>query len=319
VGQALRSAKQTYYLDVGFFDAYDEKILIQSTLYGLPMYRYVTLEATLRATARPEPEVGATVVSTSALDNQLIVESTAYFIPTLTQVITDVGTYLELDGAVHVGHGEPIQPKHVAELTQPHLQTHGVVLRGGTYTDVTSFDPVVEWVVTETTVISEPVFSAPGWYPPVFWALNRQERGQRLVMLLGQFNAQSQTERLYDRLDYDIYYHPYAEDWTPPAVKRMGSVLIGGQAQITVGAEDTSGIAAVVVAYTDGTGSWHSVSLEASGEAWTGSFPATAATAFFIQVVDGAGNVAMLEHDGRYFTPGESLSELYLPVVLKAQ
>ena len=42
VGDAVRRAKQRYYLETPRFDAYDEKSLMQWTLYGLPMYAVKT-------------------------------------------------------------------------------------------------------------------------------------------------------------------------------------------------------------------------------------------------------------------------------------
>ena len=315
VGQALTAAKHEYYLNKSGFDCYDEKILIESTLYGLPMVRFTTPTAKVE---RAGPAVTTAKGPITALGNGLTVNSLSYWFPALTAESTPDGLYYALGDLVHTGHGEPIQPQYVADLSFPQTKAHGVVFKGGVYTDVTSFNPVVDQAVTETLPLAEPAFSAPGWYPALLPQLNRLERGDRLVMLLGQYHPGSQTERLYDRLSFDVYYHTSANDWTAPAITGMSSSLGAGTATITVQASDASGIHAVVIAYTDGTGEWSSVSLAQSGGAWTGSFPANANTRFFVQAVDGAGNVAVDDHQGSYYQPGDHLEyRLFLPLILR--
>jgi len=315
VGQALTAAKHEYYLNKSGFDYYDEKILIESTLYGLPMVRFTTPTAKVE---RAGPAVTTAKGPITALGNGLTVNSLSYWFPALTAESTPDGLYYALGDLVHTGHGEPIQPQYVADLSFPQTKAHGVVFKGGVYTDVTSFNPVVDQAVTETLPLAEPAFSAPGWYPTLLPQLNRLERGDRLVMLLGQYHPGSQTERLYDRLSFDVYYHTSANDWTAPAITGMSSSLGADAATITVQASDASGIHAVVIAYTDGTGEWSSVSLAQSGGAWTGSFPANANTGFFVQAVDGAGNVAVDDHQGSYYQPGDHLEyRLFLPLILR--
>jgi len=311
LGQALAAAKQEYYLDEGNFDYYDEKILIESTLYGLPMYRYTTPTATAmqlqgqEATAIKEEQV-------TVLGDGLTVNSLSYQFPALTAESTDDGLYYTFGGLVQAGHGEPIQPKYTADLSFPQTKAHGVVFKGGVYADVTAFDPVVDQAITttETTTPPEPTFDAPGWYPPLLGRLNRLERGDRLVALLGQFNPQSQTERLYDRLSFDVYYHTSSSDWTAPSITSVSSELGANSAAIVVEADDASGIETVVVAYTDGDGTWTSTSLTRNGETWSGSFPASADTEFFVQAVDKAGNVAV-DYNNFYDY------SIYLPLVLR--
>jgi hypothetical protein len=136
-----------------------------------------------------------------------------------------------------------------------------------------------------------------------------------LVTLLGQYSAQGQTERLFERQSFDVYYHADSDDWTPPTMRDMSSVLAGGQAVVSVGAADDSGIHTVVIAYTSGDGVWTSTSLVRSGSGWSGSFPASAETVFFVQVVDGSGNVAVDDNSGLYFSPGDGAFALYLPIL----
>ena len=254
----------------------------------------------------------------TVVGNGLTVNSLSYQFPALIAENTGDGIYYTFGNLVHTGDGEPIQPKYTVDLSLPGTKAHGVVFKGGIYTDVTSFNPVVDRAFTETIPLAEPAFTATHWYPALPHRLNRLERSDNLVTLLGQFNPQSKTERVYDRLSFDVYYHTSSNDWKPPSIARMSSELGVGSALITVGAWDNSGIEVVVIAYTDGDGSWASADLTESGSLRTGSIPASAGTEFFVQAVDKAGNVAVYDCNGKYCTPGDSLFAIYLPLVLKA-
>ncbi len=319
VGQALSAAKHEYYLNEGSFDYYDEKIMIESQLCGLPMYRYQTPGGAMaRSGAGAEPPVRQQFHSTS-LGDGLTVNSISYQFPAVTPQWTELGMYYTFGGKVHNGPGQPLQPKYVADVSFPQTKAHGVVFRGGTYTDVAVFDPVVEQAITTTDMLPEPAFDAPYWYPAVFYRLNRLEPAASLVTLLGQFNAPGMTERLYDRLGFDIYYHTTSSDWQAPVLSGMRSWLVTGTAAVVVQVGDASGIAAVVVAYDQGQGSWSSVALQADAGSWQGSFPAQAGTSFVVQVVDGAGNVLVQDNGGAYFHPGDGLNQIYLPLVVRGQ
>jgi hypothetical protein len=323
VGQALAAAKQEYYLNEGDFDAYDEKIMIESTLYGLPMVRYTTPTAAagLQAQGQGQRATAIKEERMTALGDGLTVNRLSYQFPALAAESTDDGFYYTFGGLAHAGDGEPIQPKYVADLSFPQTEAHGVVFKGGVYTDTAPFNPVVERAVTETATLDEPAFAAAGWYPALPHRLNRLDRAasahDKLVTLLGQYHAQTQMERLYDELSFDVYYHTGSGDWTPPSVTWMDSELGAGSVSVSLASQDDSGIHVVVIAYTDGDGIWDSVSLTRSEGAWSGSFPAGENTQFVVQVVDRAGNVAVDDNDGLYFRPGEGmLCTIYLPLVL---
>ena len=321
LGQALAAAKTKYYLTDGLFDYYDEKIMIESTLYGLPMYLYTTPTATATQLQAQNQSQGETVTQEqrlTVLGDGLTVNSLSYQFPALIAESTDDGRYYTFGGLVHASDGEPIQPKYTADLSFPGTKAHGVVFKGGVYTAVTSFDPVVDRAITETTTLAEPSFDAPGWYPSLLHRLNRLERGDSLVTLLGQFNASEQAERAYDRLSFDVYYHTSSDDWTGPRISHIESALDVDVATTTVWANDTSGVYTITVAYTDGDGVWSSSELTLDGDSWTGDFPAGAETRFFVQAVDSAGNVAVDDNGGLYYQPGEGTAhEIFLPLVLR--
>jgi hypothetical protein len=148
-----------------------------------------------------------------------------------------------------------------------------------------------------------------------------------LVAVLGQYHAGTGTERLYTQMAFDTYY-TLSSDVDPPVISHVDSVLIPGtgDGRLKVEAHDPAGILRVIVAYTGGAGTWQSQDL-AYDEAmarWTGVISATTDTLTFVQVVDGAGNVATDLNKGTYhsFTAPLPLvaggaTHLYLPLVVK--
>jgi hypothetical protein len=328
LGQALAAAKQEYYLDEGYFDYYDEKILIESTLYGLPMARYTTptpttaaTNANMRATQTPQSTNAIRTERQAVLGNGLTVNSLSLEFPALIAESTDDGDYYSFGEQSHAGDEQPVQPKYTTDVSFPATQAHGAVFRGGIYTDVVAFNPVVDRTVTETLSIAEPTFTAPGWDITQLCNLNHLNQRDRLVMLLGQFTSASQTERVYDQLRCDVYYHTTSDDWTRPAISSVRSQLTNGNATITVAASDVSGLATLIIAYTNGNGAWHSVELTHNGSVWTGNIPASDQTVFFVQAVDNAGNVTTEDNDKQYF-PAEFESQAYttfLPLIQRGQ
>ncbi|MBN1579575.1 MAG: VCBS repeat-containing protein [Anaerolineae bacterium] len=316
VGQALAKAKRVYYLDQARFDYYDEKIMIESTLYGLPMYRYNTPSP--GAMPLNAQDIGANAVlkteQVTALGNGLSVNRYGFQFPPFTRTDTDDGSYYAFDGHIYTGDNEPIQPKYVVDLSFPQTQAHGAVFKSGVYTDIYPFTPAIDQVLTETVALDEPVYRVPNWGPSLFYSVNNLEHGDRLVMLLGQFNSNRQTERLYSQQNFDVYYHNDSTDWVAPSIESVHHELASGQTLVTVQANDSSGIEAVIVAYTDRHGTWDSVYLSDNGQTWSGTIPIAAGIEFFVQVVDRAGNVAVDDNEGGYFFVPY---RVFLPVIFK--
>ncbi len=102
------------------------------------------------------------------------------------------------------------------------------------------------------------------------------------------------VQRLYDQMSFGTYYSN-SPDRNAASVISVDGVLnpAAGTGEIKVAASDSSGIHRVVVAFTGGDGSWNSADLayDVPAQKWTGMIAGTAATQFFVQVVDGAGNV----------------------------
>ena len=342
MGLALTRAKTRYYNQASMFGAYDEKILVESTFYGLPMY-IITSGATLEEEFPfPSVEVTPTLPTGSLgelnvghLECGLAGSFGAFEEVTDTQeTFFGEGSFFGLDGSIHAAAGEPIQPKFFADVSAPAVGTlRGVLFLGGVYTDMAGFDPVIVQPINEyVTPTAEPAFEAPGWYPPVPFGLRNRDTvlgsEDTLVTLMGQFNSEAGTERLYEGMAFDTYYSTDL-DVQPPNISYLDGILDEslGRGFIKVEADDPSGIVRLLVAHTEGQGEWFSQDLEhdAGTHKWKGEFPATQNTVYFVQVVDGAGNVQVAHNKGRYYplvppaplVEGGEPGRIYLPLIVK--
>ncbi len=335
-GKALAAAKKKYYQTESLnFGSYDEKAMMQIVFYGLPMY-----EITSGGALNPEipfPSVTTSVSPPTAFGSVAVGGVSLGLVGSFgafDQHATGEGTFLAINDNISFDAGAPVQPRFYAPLSAlPAGGLHGALFLGGVYTDVVHFDPVIARAHNEyVTSTSEPAFSAAGWYPSVPFQVRANSSISSttgsLVSVLGQFNDATDTQRLYDHMAFATYFSNSA-DAQAPVVKHVDGVLGPGpnQGRMKVEAEDPSGVLRVVAAFTDGTGSWQSKDLafSAATQKWTGVITATLQTRYFVQVVDGAGNVAVEDNKGNYFTfppavllaPGRDPSLIYLPLLVK--
>ena len=174
-------------------------------------------------------------------------------------------------------------------------------------------------------------FSADGWYPPVPFALQSGQdlssAADTLVMSLGQYDPTADTQRTFSQMTLNTLYS-FSVDSVPAAIEHLDGILdeSAGTGLIKVETYDDSGIGRVVVAYTQGQGQWltRDLAFDAAASKWTGTITSTNQTKFFVQVVDGAGNVAVSDNKGQYYpvVPPLPLAEgrqieqkVYLPAV----
>jgi hypothetical protein len=183
-------------------------------------------------------------------------------------------------------------------------------------------DPVIASPVNDyLTQTTETDFQAPGWYPPVPASVQSETDRAHLVTQMGQYDPATDQARLYSSMDLDLYYSA-STDYEPPEILvSQGLCNPGsGTVHLKVGATDISGVERVVAAYTDGSGQWDSVDLsfDISWDKWTGSFSGDADSLYFIQALDGAGNVTYVTEKGTFFTPVVDVTySVYLPLVVQ--
>ena len=325
-GMALRRAKAEYLNTVGLhsLSPYDEKVLAEATLYGLPMLRV----------RMPGSIVGAAVRSASGslrgpapcptgLIGQTVIFTPTYVTHTVATTMA-TGTYYSVQGEVEVNEGQPIQPRTSLSILQTATVARGTVFEGGRYRTFYNFDPLVTRVVTDQAhTRQEPGFGFKEWTPSTWDLINsvRTPDGwqQRLVVIPAQYRATTDrvgVERLFEAVTYTVYYST-TKDTIPPSIWMVRQ--LAGTERVTVEVEvtDFSGVTRAVATYTTGDGLWQTVDLVQSVDpnVWTGFLPAEAGLEYFVQAVDGGGNVAVNDNKGWYF--GLPPYQVYFPLVAR--
>jgi hypothetical protein len=328
IGKAMMTAKQRYWNESVAFDAYDEKALMESTLYGLPHFQLVS--GGLLGPEDPFPSVVITPsmplnggpVKIGGLDFSL-----QGALGALEQHQTPLGTFYDINGNTDLAAGQPMQPGFYSNVTHaPAGRVHGVTMDSAHYADLGVLNPVIAQPSNEwDNDWAEPPFTSEGWWPPRPLSLQGVAAGRAftdtVLTQLGQYNGQTGAQRLYDGMSMSVYYST-SPDWTPPEITYVGERVeaSGGSAIVKVGARDLSGILGGLVTYTQGDGKWHSQALayHPATDKWTAQVPATTPARYFVQIVDKAGNVAVADNKGRYYElPGHNTT--YLPLILKTR
>jgi len=283
--------------------------MIEATLYGLPMYR---LSISAGPTASAPAPLGASSLATE----------TVSLSPSFQwETEPEDGDYYSVNGEVQASPGRPVQPLTGQALPTKSGQTpHGAVLVGATCATEESFDPLVSVPVTDTTR-SEPTFEAESWFPANPWAVNRFGDEARLTVVPAQFQGDQDggTLRRFTQLEFQVYYTDTASfDFAAPIVWKVDSVAMGNDADFWVTTEDPSGIQRVLMAYTEDGSHWYRRDLTYSvsqGRWETQLDDLTDQLVYFVQVVDGAGNVTLTSNKGLFFEP--TRYQIYLPTILR--
>lgn len=329
IGDSLLTAKRAYYAQEGNFDGIDEKVMLQVTLYGLPMHRVRQgtqqsevsrntqwLLSSGRGTNRICRGCGSrSLTSTSVRSDtvQLVRSSVRYEPPqgTLQEHIdVDGHQYYTLHNEMQIDDQRPVQPKRLANLEASSAGlVHGVLFKGGLYSEIPDFKPAVirASIITGTVPTEEPLADSR-WYPSIVHDfrtadVDRGARIQEMSVQFGQYIPSRQLERLFSHVSLDTYYSN-SDDWDPP-IAIVQSIPVGNRIDISVHTADPSGIHRVVATFTANDGHWRSVDLvwDATTQLWEGKIPASESIDYFIQVVDNAGNVLIDDSFGLYYEP----------------
>ena len=254
VGGALLEAKQQYFNEKagGTLSAYDEKLLGEMTLYGLPMQR-----VELPNQVTDEPDGGTPGIVTNGVETTAAApegETPAAPIPGLTQTPLNLsldyeqvnvarGSYFRVEGGTTLESGErPVLPLATVSRDDSNDVTRGVLMLGGTFNDTPNFDPVIIGIVPEDSdslPANELRFDVPQWYTYVpatisrFWDVDEGRFSQDIVVVPGQFHATSTSDspktvgtmRLYSALQLLVYEGPGTEpDYQSPGVWDVDAV-----------------------------------------------------------------------------------------------
>ena len=296
VGQALAFAKQEYSA-TPTQSGYHLKVIDQATMMGLPMYRV----GTGAPPVPPTPPVPTT-------DSATGLPSTSFSVtPSFTRVDTAVGSYYVSDDSF-AENRRPIEPTTKLDITQPGLVAHGALITGLTSVDQTGFNAAFSRVVEDLSAFSpelvgDVIFPTKlQWIGTVATPIGTR---QRLGLFTGQFRSDGIPEaqgigiqRRFTSLSGTVFYTPAnVTDFSPPSFGPVTVSQVGGNVAFDVDITDNGGVTnvkRVLTLYKDATGLWKSIEMSQSSSRWTGAGPLVGTgVEWFIQAVDGSGNVAV--------------------------
>jgi hypothetical protein len=306
-GDAMLFAKNDFKASLGPVDVYDEKVISETTFYGLPMYR-VGPQVPLPPAPPPRPTTPDATIGAGVETADLSVS------PTLQAKSSPFGTYYASDDIVSTNY-RPVEPSTSTDVTQSTLIAHGALVTQLSSTDYPNVDAAFSMpTIDRSATAPEPVFRDavfPTKIQTVETYNDPRGRRQRLVLVVGQFASDPALasghgrQRNFTQVGARVYYAPpSATDFTPAQFGLVQGSQIGSQAAFSIHVSDDSGtgVKRVLVGYHDG-GTWKFVDLQQSAaDLWTGGGPtSTTDPEFFVQAVDGAGNVSVTSYKGRYY------------------
>ena len=341
VGDALASAKLTYLSQVASLSGTDEKALVESTLYGLPMFT-VDLPAAGRHGRPPSSGISAPAAGTS---NGLSVASVtpSYVLNPVSKSLTTAtgsqvasyydATYGSIVNDVQTSPGSQILPRVVQNVHYDNTRTaRGVVLDSATFTNHGGFFALTDSATIEAGG-SRAYFTTPVMTPVVPFGLNTFN-GENLILTPAQFRSAANgspigVERTLDTQTVRVYYSSRTDAAALAAAPIIYNVAVSADQSnaalvdidVTIGGSTDPGVETVLATYTQNaeapSGSWTSVDLTAdafdsSNDAYhfvrhyTGTASAgpdgVGAVRLFIQAVGGNALVSRATNNGAFYS-----------------
>ena len=330
IGDALTVAKQRYAASLAVVSPYDEKALMESTFYGLPMW-------SLPSPTTPSSPLGRPGASTPSgfNPNVRVAPTNNSLNPTfVSSDNTQLDGHYELNGQTQVAPQRPIQPRFELDVSadpavDPAL--NGLVAKGALVTSLTSkdiaglkpdqFRPAIDNAASEqAAVVGDATF------PAGIQAVTTYGPTQHLVLVPGQFRPTPGlatpgrgTERLFTKIGTSVYFgQPNDPDIFAPQILTSSAAVSGQSVTLTATVVDpapsSGGVQRVTALVTQagvGAGTWFAVELHPSASpndppnTWVGTFTGlpTAGNPVdsYTQAVDNSGHVASSSSKGAYF------------------
>ncbi|MFZ0664714.1 MAG: Ig-like domain repeat protein, partial [Acidimicrobiales bacterium] len=330
IGEALSEAKQQYAADNAILSPYDLKALMESTLYGLPMYHLNSLGDPVTPPTGPATQTDpATGLPSASVSISLNGGSAS---GDLGLVHTSDGSYYQVNGTNTQPPGtqttefRPIEPLATVPVTEPNLVPHGALVTGLESTDTNNFKPAFSLPAvgsSDDSLSSVGNSAFPGTLQRVAtygtFTSTGTSTGANLDLIVGQFIPNQNTpgtgvQRIFSSESATVLYDSptsaLADDYTPATIDSSQGIRSPQSEHFQVQVTPSSSadpVLEVTVLYTDSThpGTWTSATLTSDdgGISWTGSGPATTTgmIQYIVQAVDSAGNVAISNNEGADF------------------
>lgn len=301
IGRALANAKRAYHLRDMRWDVFDDKVLHELTLFGIPNTLVVGKVAGIapgREEELPPPGdlVGRVCAREVCVERIEGARATVDLPPGMTElalgfqfgagayssVTTPDGKYWRLNGQSSDEVGSPLQPRFVYNSQLSGTVPHGAMFTGGHYLEESPFDPVISVPRSTNPDRGEgnipPIrMFMPGMNFSYGVASSRAPKGfetsaigqmgfANLVVQTGYYDETgTPTESRFDAMQFVAFYSN-SGDTTPPVVTDPGAVgfhtLTGLEARFRATVSDSSGLHRVLVTWQEArTQSWKSLEL----------------------------------------------------------
>ncbi len=313
VGEALLYAKNAYFSGLAEYTPYDEKVLQETTFYGLPFYQLDV----------PNPPAVPAPVSPVVTPDQStgLDSTTTHLAPTYKTVTADNGTTYTAavdpatgQDSLTTVQGRPVEPKVDQEFALPAGdQAHDALVLGLTSVDTPETDPYVFQPVVDNSGerVDVGVDTAfPTRAVQVNPGLDPAGQTFHVAATTGYFRTTDADgnglQRTYKSMDVETFLPPAGTtDFTAPTFSQVTGQVHNGMLSVDAHAMDDQGTASRVkrvrlllledpragVATT-----WRGLDLvrTADTDEWTGSLPTSGRNLeFVLQAVDAAGNVGV--------------------------
>jgi CSLREA domain-containing protein len=291
VGEEWVNALQQYFATAGAYDVYDEKVMEETTFYGLPFWHF--------STAGSSPSF--TPLTTTADPITGTQSATITFPGANTTTGTQFGLY------------RPNLPLTSQQVTSS-LPARGVWIKNLTSND-TNANATIGYPTIDSTAHEPAPDVSPIFFPASPFTLEHSlafgsERDYLNVS--DQFRptgvGDAGTQRHFGSGTFEIFYSQSA-DQVAPLISEVNVSDTGGVATVTARVGDDSGhVAEVAALVNDGT--WHYLQLTQSTldpTLWTGTIQVIQDPEVFVEATDGV-NVSYSANKGQNFTSTNSNS-----------
>jgi hypothetical protein len=308
LGEALAQAKQEYLSTLGVVSPYDAKVVMEASLFGLPMLRVGSGAPPSPPAPLPTHVDPATGLQAASFN----VSPSFTLVPPLGEPAPD-GRFYRAQ-TTQTTNRRPIEPALSFDVTQPGKVAHGIVITSlQSLPDEANFDAAFSRVVNDQAE-DEPELVGEAAYPAKIQSLSTfssfaspNVTRQNAVLIAGLYRSDGIPDplgvgihRLYDQIGgYVVYTAPAETDFTPPELGPLETQNIGTGVGFAVNVTDAAGtVEDVKVIYRDCLGSWRLSTLQPSGvNRWSGGGTVApsgcAEIDYYLQAVDDAGNVAV--------------------------
>jgi CSLREA domain-containing protein len=312
VGEEWAETLGQYFATAGAYDVYDEKVMEETTFYGLPFWHFGTapvapLSGSLSSVNFAKPLTRAsglnpTVASASALSTSVdpvtgTQSSTVSFPAAGDTTQSQFGLY------------RPILPITSQEVTSSTGPATGVWIKSLASLDTANVTPKIGYPTIDLSAHEPAPDFQPIFFPSSPFTLEHSfvfGNERDYLNVSDQFRphdpADGQgTERHFASGTFEVFYGN-ASDRIAPLISDVQVTFASGTANVAVRAIDaSSNVAEVAVLVNDGT--WHYLQLTQSSDPtlWTGSIAVTKDPEVFAEATDGT-NVSYSANKGSNFT-----------------